>query len=94
MSPKPKTPLSGNLFLSPLAEHLNSKHELVLLGDAMDWSEIELSFSSYFANTTGRLALPPRLVAWLLCLQHAHSCSDEIAANTWVKNPYWHFPPE
>ena len=35
MGPKPQTPQSGDLFRFPLAEHLNPKHELVLLGDAM-----------------------------------------------------------
>jgi hypothetical protein len=72
MGPKPQTPQSGDLFRFPLAEHLNPKHELVLLGDAMDWSEIERSFSAHFASTTGRPALPPRLVAGLLYLQHSY----------------------
>lgn len=85
MGPKPQTPQSEDLFRFPLAEHLNPKHELVLLGDAMDWSELERSFSAHFASTTGRPALPPRLVAGLLYLQHAYDCSDEITVNTWVE---------
>ena len=24
-------------------------------------------------------------------MQHADDCSDEIAVNTWVENPYWQF---
>jgi len=91
MGPKPQTPQTAELFRQPLSEQLDPKHELVLLGDAMDWSEIERSFSAHFANTTGRPALPPRLVAGLLYLQHAYDCSDEIAVNTWVENPYWQF---
>ena len=59
------------MFRFPLAEHLNPKYELVLLGDAMDWSEIERSFSAHFAITAGRLTLPPRLVEGLLYLQRA-----------------------
>jgi hypothetical protein len=59
--------------------------------DVMDCSEIERSFSAHFASTTGRPALPPRLVAGLLYLQHAYDCSDEIAVNTWVENPYCQF---
>jgi IS5 family transposase len=66
------------LFRFPLAEHLNPKHELVLLCDAMDWSEIERSLSEHFASTAGRPTLPPRLVAGLLYLQHAKDFSDEI----------------
>ena len=69
----------------PLAEHFNPKHELVLLGDAMDWSEIERSFYAHFASTTGRPALPPQLVAVRLYPQHAYNCSDEIAVNIWVE---------
>jgi IS5 family transposase len=63
----------------------------VLLGDAMDWAQIERSFSAHFTGTTGRPALAPRLVAGLLFLPHAYDCSDEIAVNTWVENPYWRF---
>jgi IS5 family transposase len=70
------------LFRFPLAEYLNPKHELVLLGDAMDWSEIERSFLTHFASTAGRPALPPRLVAELLYLQHVYDSSDEVAVNT------------
>jgi IS5 family transposase len=91
MGPKPQVPQTAELIRQPLSEQLNPKHELVLLGDAMDWSEIERSFSAHFASTTGRPALPPRLVAGLLYLQHAYDCSDEIAVNTWVENPYWQF---
>jgi IS5 family transposase len=63
---------------------------LVLLGVAMDWSEIE-RFLTHFASTAGRPALPPRLVAELLYLQHAYDSSDEVAVNTWVENPQWQF---
>jgi hypothetical protein len=61
MRPKPQTPRSGDLFLFPLSEHLKPKYELVLHGDAMDWSGIERSFSAHFASTTSRPALAPRL---------------------------------
>jgi IS5 family transposase len=91
MGPKPQTPQSGDLFRFPLAEHLKTKHELVLLGDAMDWSEIERTFSAHFASATGRPALPRGLVAGLLYLLHAYGCSDEVAVNTWVENPFWQF---
>ncbi len=69
MGPKPQVPQTAELFRQPLSEQLNPKHELVLLGDAMDWSEIERSFSAHFASTTGRPALAPRLVAGLLYLR-------------------------
>jgi IS5 family transposase len=91
MGPKQAEPQSGDMFRFALADHLNPKHELVLLGQTMDWSDIERSFSAHFVSTTGRPALPARLVAGLLYLQHAYDCSDEVAVNTWVENPYWQF---
>jgi IS5 family transposase len=78
MGPKPQTPQSGDLFRFPLAEHLNPKHELVLLGDAMNWSEIERTVSAPFASTTGRPALLPSLVVGLLYLQHAYCIFQPI----------------
>jgi IS5 family transposase len=91
MGPKPQTPQTAELFSQPLSDQLDPKYELVLLGDAMDWSEIERSFAAHFASKTGRPAMAARLVAGLLCLQHAYDCSDEIAVNIWVANPYSQF---
>lgn len=95
MGPKPLEAQSGELFRQPLIELLNSRHPLVRLAAVIDWQEIERTFGAHFASTTGRPALPPRLVAGLLYLQHAYDCSDEAAVNTWVENPYWqHFTGE
>lgn len=95
MGPKPPEAQSGELFRQPLIEQLNSRHPLVRLAAVIDWQEIERTFGAHFASTTGRPALPPRLVAGLLYLQHAYDCSDEAAVNTWVENPYWqHFTGE
>ena len=43
------------------------------------------------ASTLGRPALPPRLIAGLLVLQHAYDCSDEAVVNTWNENPYFQY---
>ena len=95
MGPKPPEAQSGELFRQPLIEQLNGRHPLVRLAAVIDWNEIERTFGAHFASTTGRPALPPRLVAGLLYLQHAYDCSDEAAVNTWVENPYWqHFTGE
>jgi IS5 family transposase len=53
----------SDMFRQQLVELLNPHHELVGLASAMDWGLIEASFSKHFASTTGRPALPPRLVA-------------------------------
>ncbi len=95
MGPKDQREATPDLFRQPLIELLNPRHELVKLAAVMDWSRIEASFGSHFTSHTGRPALPPRLVAGLLYLQHAYYCSDEVAVNTWVENPYWqHFTGE
>jgi len=88
MGPKQPTATSRELFRQPLSEMLNSKHPLVKLADVIDWEEIERSFGAYFESSTGRPALPPRLVAGLLYLKHAYDCSDEAIVNTWIENPY------
>ena len=85
MDPLPQTLQSAELTRQPLSEQLNPKHELVLLGDAMDWPESKRSLAARFASTTGRLTLPPNLVAGLLYLPHAYDCFDEIAVNTGLR---------
>ena len=71
MGPKDTSERVADMFRQPLIDLLNPRHELVRLAAVMDWGLIEASFSKHFASTTGRPALPPRLVAGLLYLQHA-----------------------
>ena len=62
------------------------------LGALIDWGQIEHTFGAHFSSGRGRPALPSRLVAALLYLQHTFDASDEAVVNTWVENPYWqHF---
>ena len=42
------------------------------LAALMDWEQIEQHFAGHFPSGCGRPALPPRLVAGLLYLQHAN----------------------
>lgn len=91
MGPLPSHPSSSELFRQPLIEMLNPKHPLVKLADVIDWPTIEQSFGAHFASTRGRPALPPRLVAGLLYLQHAYDCSDEAVVATWIENPYFQY---
>jgi IS5 family transposase len=91
MRPKPDIPDSNDLFVSRLDELINMKHPLVRLAGLIDWAEIERSLSVSFTSGRGRPALPPRLVAGLLYLQHTFDASDEAVVNTWVENPYWQY---
>ena len=91
MGPKPSQPQSGELFRPRLDEQLNMKHPLVRLAKLINWAEIERTFATSFTSGRGRPALPPRLIAGLLYLQHTFDASDEAVVNTWVENPYWQF---
>ena len=91
MGPKPSQPQSGELFRPRLDEQINMLHPLVRLTALIDWTEIERTFAMSFTSGRGRPALPPRLVAGLLYLQHTFDASDEAVVNTWVENPYWQF---
>ncbi|GKT26444.1 hypothetical protein AVHM3334_21035 [Acidovorax sp. SUPP3334] len=91
MGPKPSQPQTAELFRPRLDEQINMRHPLVRLAALIDWAEIERTFAASFTSVRGRPALPPRLVAGLLYLQHAFDASDEAVVNTWVENPYWQF---
>ena len=86
MGPKPSQPQSGELFRPRLDEQLNMKHPLVRLATLINWAEIERTFATSFTSGRGRPALPPRLIAGLLYLQHTFDASDEAVVNTWVEN--------
>ncbi|KTT14957.1 transposase, partial [Pseudacidovorax intermedius] len=91
MGPKPSHPHTAELFRPRLDEQINMKHPLVRLAALIDWTEIERTFAVSFTSGRGRPALPPRLIAGLLYLQHTFDASDEAVVNTWVENPYWQF---
>jgi len=88
MRPKPSQPQTTELFRPLLDEQLNMRHPLIRLAGLMDWEQIEQHFVACFTSDRGRPALPPRLVAGLLYLQHANGASDEAVVNTWLENPY------
>lgn len=82
MGPKPAAPETDELLISRLDELINLKHPLVRLAGLIDWPEIERTFGASLTSGRGRPALPPRLVAGLLYLQHAFDASDEAVVNT------------
>lgn len=91
MKPHTHSPQTDELFGSRLDEQLNMRHPLVRLAGLMNWDEIERSLSLHFTSGRGRPALPARLVAGLLYLQHVNDASDEAVVNTWLENPYWQY---
>lgn len=91
MKPHTRTAQTAEMFRPRLDELLNMKHPLIRLAGLIDRGLIEQHFAGHFCSSRGRPALPPRLVAGLMYLQHAHDASDEMVVNTWLENPYWQF---
>ena len=96
MGPKlPQEATDHDLFRTELANLIDQRHELVRLAALIDWQAISDQWSPQFTSTTGRPALPTRLMAALLYLKHAYALSDEEVVERWIENPYWqHFSGE
>lgn len=72
-------------------ELINTRHPLMTLAALIGWSEVERPFAVSFTSWRGRPALPPRLIAFVLWLQHTFDASDETVVNILVANPYRQF---
>ena len=96
MGPKPVDERSDHdLFRTELVNLIDQRHELARLADLIDWSAFAQQWGAQFETTTGRPALPTRLMAALLYLKHVYALSDEDVVERWVENPYWqHFSGE
>lgn len=96
MGPKPADERSDHdLFRTELVNLIDQRHELVKLAGLIDWQAFEQQWSPQFESTTGRPALPTRLMAALLYLKHVYALSDEDVVQRWCENPYWqHFSGE
>lgn len=84
-----------DLFRMELVNLIDQRHELVRLSKLIDWQAFSQQWSPQFTSTTGRPALPTRLMAALLYLKHMYALSDEDVVERWIENPYWqHFSGE
>jgi IS5 family transposase len=84
----PVQPRVDDLFRQELVNIIDTRHELARLAGLIDWSVFDRQFGAQFVSTTGRPALPTRLVAGLLYLKHVYALSDEEVVERWVENPY------
>ena len=91
MRPKSKqTTGSEDLFRSRLDQIINMKHELVRLGDEINWTWIDEELADLF-ETDGRPGLPTRFMIGLLFLKHIYNLSDENVCERWVHDPYFQY---
>ena len=79
-------------FLSPtLKEQLNSKQELYLFSEQINWIYFEGEFGPLYSNQ-GRPAHPIRLMVSLLILKALYNLSDEeLVEQQWEMNPYFQY---
>lgn len=96
MGPKPRQDAAEqDLFRMELVNLIDQRHELVKLAALIDWPAFEQAWGPKFESTTGRPALPTRLMASLLYLKHTFALSDVDVVERWIENPYWqHFSGE
>ena len=89
MKHRTRPPEQDDLLRPRLVDLIDLRHELVKLTSLIDWEVFEREWAGFFPSATGRPAIPPRLVAGLLYLQHACRLSDEAILARWVENPYY-----
>ena len=92
MKPRPKPQDSGTqeLFRAKLRNIINLQHELVRLGQLIDWQRLEMQFAPYYREA-GRPGLPIRLVVVLHLLKHIEGLSDEAVCERWERDPYMQY---
>jgi IS5 family transposase len=92
MKPRVKPQDSGaeELFRAKLRNIINLCHELVRLGDLIDWARLEAHFAPYY-SVAGRPGLPIRLVVGLHLLKHIEGLSDEAVCERWERDPYMQY---
>src|SRR4029077_592002 len=92
MKPRSKPQESGTqeLFRAKLRNIINLQHELVRLGELIDWERLEAHFAAYY-HEAGRPGLPIRLVVGLHLLKHIEGLSDEAVCERWERDPYMQY---
>jgi len=70
-----------------LVNLIDQRQELIRLAELINWQAFADEWSPLFVSTTGRPALPTRLMAALLYLKHAYALSDEDVVERWCKPP-------
>jgi len=88
-----KTPTEHQMtiFETALESFIDMSHELVLLSQRIDWSEVESEFSKYYCKDNGRPSVPARKMVGLMYLKNLYNLSDEGVVARWTENPYMQY---
>lgn len=80
-----------SLFGEDLINQLDPQDPLVILADAIPWSDFENSLGVGYAIKKGRPSLPIRRLVGLLILKQLENLSDEKVVLQWKQNPYFQY---
>ena len=79
------------LFRPMLEDFIDMSHELVLLGNKIDWSYFEKEFVPHYSDN-GAPSVPIRQIVGCLMLKHIYSLGDDRLPGFWVRDVYFqHF---
>jgi len=78
------------LFRPMLVDFIDTKHELVLLSEEIDWNYFEKEFSPLYSKV-GNPSHPIRFMVGCLLLKHLYNLGDETLENAWIMNPYMQY---
>jgi transposase, IS5 family len=87
---KPQDSGVEELFRSKLKNIINRRHELVRLGELIDWARLEAHFVPYYREA-GRLGCRSDWWWELHLLKHIERLSDEAVCERWERDPYMQF---
>lgn len=79
-----------DLFRPMLLDFIDTRHELVLLANKIDWDYFEKELSGFYSNF-GRPSMPIRLMVGCLLLKRLYNHGDETLAEAWKMNPYMQY---
>jgi len=79
-----------DLFQPHLLDFINTKHELVLLADNINWNKLESELSVFYSKI-GQSSVPIRTIAGCLILKQLYNYGDESLAKAWIMNPYMQY---
>lgn len=80
----------ADLFRPMLVDFIDSRHELVLLSEKIDWSYFEKEFSPLYSHR-GNPSHPIRFMVGCLLLKHLYNLDDETLEQAWIMNPYMQY---
>lgn len=91
MKPKAQPRDAFELIQSHFDQMLDPRHELVILANKIDWSDLEVAFIDTYCPDNGAPAKAIRLMVGLHYLKYTFDESDESVVARWVENPYWQY---